>query len=665
MHDLIPGANAPLAGAPTIVVGVTWMPAAPAGMDIDTSGFLLGPEGKVPSDEYFVFYGATRSPCDSVTLFTTPKSGDRRGQHFVIELAKVPSGVEEIAICLTIHEGLARSQHFGMLQTGVLSIASQGGSGDLIRFQMRLDGLAETALILGRFYRRGSQWKFRAVGQGFLGGLPALARHYGVQVQEDSPADQPAPPPAPPPEGEEEDTDTFRWIKDGEGRYVGVSSTRGELRAGAEDVDLFGIRLGGCGCSPVYPVDTEKCPLCGGPLQDRNGFAGQGPNNGAYAHAGLPRLTVNRRKREEVALPAGSDFVLFGLRSVPGPMLLARNGGLLWRYSHTKKDWVLTAQSLPAMDRVLAAGWSFAAIDDVLVFPTDTTLETFIHVPGRLKRVRHTIDGHPAGGAVLMNVHSEGGATKKRCFVVPVMANGGLMLACRDTDRSAPWSMVPVAKGDSAGGALGVPALGIGCAWPGQEGYLHVIAEEEVVGRWRAYKKGFQPFLDHPPLIVERGGASYQLGAVNGHSFGLHELSLRAEGAALHTLPGAVLCAGHLCYKVRQRFARSPWEPDPIEDHELLAGEEDFVCPVAMLNPAQSVIAVAADRTKLSKLATGETLEDGVRAEVCLATGSSPRERLGMIVSLRHIRQLRAAVSDGRLWVYDRLANRMNCWPLM
>mgnify|MGYP006203993529 CR=1 FL=1 len=38
----------------------------------------------------------------------------------------------------------------------------------------------ETALILGEFYRRQGEWKFRCVAQGFAGGLEPLAKHFGV-----------------------------------------------------------------------------------------------------------------------------------------------------------------------------------------------------------------------------------------------------------------------------------------------------------------------------------------------------------------------------------------------------------------------------------------------------------------------------------------------------
>ncbi len=200
---LVPGANTAVPGSGHIGVALGWTPASTPGMEIDASAFMIGADGKVPSDEHFVFYGAQTSPDGSVRFLPSPATGVATDiQAFEINLAAVPASVESIDICLTIHEGQARGQRFGGL-SGVSARLVDFASGDEVaRFDLAPDGMTETAITFVKVYRRNAQWKFRAVGQGFAGGLAPLARQYGVDVAEDAPAapPQPAPTPAPPPQ---------------------------------------------------------------------------------------------------------------------------------------------------------------------------------------------------------------------------------------------------------------------------------------------------------------------------------------------------------------------------------------------------------------------------------------------------------------------------------
>ena len=66
------------------------------------------------------------------------------------------------------------------LQTGLGSPAS--GNTEIARFDLSEDGSAETAMVFGEIYRNGADWKFKAIGQGFKGGLGPLAASFGVGV---------------------------------------------------------------------------------------------------------------------------------------------------------------------------------------------------------------------------------------------------------------------------------------------------------------------------------------------------------------------------------------------------------------------------------------------------------------------------------------------------
>jgi len=192
---LTPGANTPISSDGRILVAIGWDPAAPPGMEIDVSAFLAGAGGTVPDDAHFVFYGAPSSPGGAVCLLPSSPTGaasDR--QVYDIALDRVPPGIASIDLCVTLHEGNARRQSFASLQRLYARLIAWPAGEELVRFDLAVAGMSETALTLVKLYRRDGAWKVRAVGQGFAGGLAPLARQYGVDV-----ADAPPPPPPPPP----------------------------------------------------------------------------------------------------------------------------------------------------------------------------------------------------------------------------------------------------------------------------------------------------------------------------------------------------------------------------------------------------------------------------------------------------------------------------------
>ncbi len=196
---LTPGANTGIPGAGRILIAIGWDPKALPGREIDGSAFMLKPDGKVPDDGHFVFYGAQASPDGSVRFLPSPSAGAPLDvQAFEIDLGKVSSTLESIDLCLTLHEGQTRGQNFGQLKGVFARLVDLASGEELARFDLPVAGMQETAVTLAKVYRRKDQWKFRAIGQGFSGGLAPLARQYGVDVA-DEPVAVAAQPPSPPP----------------------------------------------------------------------------------------------------------------------------------------------------------------------------------------------------------------------------------------------------------------------------------------------------------------------------------------------------------------------------------------------------------------------------------------------------------------------------------
>ena len=97
-------------------------------------------------------------------------------------LDRVPADVAKITLAVTIHDGEGRRQNFGMVSNAFIRVLNNDTGRELARYDLSEDASTETAMIFGEVYRHGGEWKFRAVGQGYAGGLAPLARNFGVNV---------------------------------------------------------------------------------------------------------------------------------------------------------------------------------------------------------------------------------------------------------------------------------------------------------------------------------------------------------------------------------------------------------------------------------------------------------------------------------------------------
>ncbi|MFK3775153.1 TerD family protein [Pseudomonas sp. NPDC089406] len=182
MTTLVPGANAAVDSA-SLRVEISYSPIP--GADIDVSAFALTAAGKVRGDGDMCFYGQP-----SVLGGTLQMVDSVAGRAaFSVDLSRVDAAIEKIALSATIHENKASFE-----RVSSLTVTVSGG----IEAQIPTAAMKETALILGEFYRRQGQWKFRCVAQGFAGGLAPLATHFGVEVAAPAPAATPSPAPAAP-----------------------------------------------------------------------------------------------------------------------------------------------------------------------------------------------------------------------------------------------------------------------------------------------------------------------------------------------------------------------------------------------------------------------------------------------------------------------------------
>ena len=169
-----------------MLIGLGWDARSTDGadFDLDASAFMLNAQGKVRSDADFIFYNQLKSPDGSVEHTGDNRTGAGEGddEAINIDLSRVPADVDKIAICVTIHEARERQQNFGQVSSAYIRCVNLDNNNEIARYDLSEDASVETAMIFGEIYRHSGAWKFRAVGQGFAGGLGPLAQHYGVNV---------------------------------------------------------------------------------------------------------------------------------------------------------------------------------------------------------------------------------------------------------------------------------------------------------------------------------------------------------------------------------------------------------------------------------------------------------------------------------------------------
>lgn len=170
----------------TMTIGLGWDARATDGaaFDLDAVAFVLSGEGKVRADSDFIFFNNKQNAEGSVVHGGDNRTGagDGDDESIVIHLNKMPANVDKVAICVTIYDADGRKQNFGQVSRAYVRVLNDANQQEVARYDLSEDGSTEAAMIFGEVYRNGGDWKFKAVGQGFKGGLGPLAGSFGVNV---------------------------------------------------------------------------------------------------------------------------------------------------------------------------------------------------------------------------------------------------------------------------------------------------------------------------------------------------------------------------------------------------------------------------------------------------------------------------------------------------
>ena len=175
-------------GLSKILIGLGWDIKRYDGgdaFDLDASAFLLGANGKVPSDDEFIFYNQMKHKSGSVEYMGDNRTGAGEGddEQIKVDLRAIPADVDKIAFTVTIYDAEKRNQSFGQVSNAFIRIVDANTNQELVRYDLGEDYSIETAIVVAELYRNEGEWKFNAVGSGFAGGLGALATNYGLNVK--------------------------------------------------------------------------------------------------------------------------------------------------------------------------------------------------------------------------------------------------------------------------------------------------------------------------------------------------------------------------------------------------------------------------------------------------------------------------------------------------
>jgi tellurium resistance protein TerD len=169
------------------MIGLGWDPRTTTGaaFDLDATALLVGVNGKVRSQDDFIFYNQLSAKDGSVVHQGDNRTGlgDGDDEQILIDLSLVADEVSRIVIAVSIDQSDARGQNFGQVRDAYCRVLNQDTDEEIVRFDLSEDAASETAMIFSEVYRHNGEWKFRAVGQGYASGLHGIVTDFGISLE--------------------------------------------------------------------------------------------------------------------------------------------------------------------------------------------------------------------------------------------------------------------------------------------------------------------------------------------------------------------------------------------------------------------------------------------------------------------------------------------------
>ena len=173
-------------GLTRLHAGLGWDSRTTTGFDfdLDASVIVCDANGRCINDQWFIFYGQLVSPNNAIVHQgdNIDGSGDDDGEVVEVNLTLLPPEAQRLVFVVSIHDADVRGQNFGQVQNSFIRMVDLTGGREILRYDLAEDYSTETAMIFGELYRHGAEWKFRAIGQGYAGGLASVIKDFGLNA---------------------------------------------------------------------------------------------------------------------------------------------------------------------------------------------------------------------------------------------------------------------------------------------------------------------------------------------------------------------------------------------------------------------------------------------------------------------------------------------------
>jgi tellurium resistance protein TerD len=163
-----------------IFIGLGWEMQPGHTLDLDASVFMLGVNGKIPQDEYFVFYNNLKSPDGAIQHTGDNRTGIGEGDDEVImaHLGVISPSITEIVVIVTIHEAEAKRQNFSMVSNAYMRLVDVDTNREVLRYALGNEFPTSTEVEFGRLKKEEGEWHFIASGIGSVTGLQGYVDKY-------------------------------------------------------------------------------------------------------------------------------------------------------------------------------------------------------------------------------------------------------------------------------------------------------------------------------------------------------------------------------------------------------------------------------------------------------------------------------------------------------
>ncbi|MDE6502817.1 MAG: TerD family protein [Ruminococcus sp.] len=142
----------------------------PADIDCDASAIICGDNGKLVSSDAkqsVVYFGNLRHPSGAIIHQgdNLTGAGDGDDEQIMVDISRLPSNVGKVVFVVNIYNAKQKGQHFGMIQNAFIRLVNMDNNQEICRYNLSENYNNMTGLVVGEIYRKGSEWKFNAIGQ--------------------------------------------------------------------------------------------------------------------------------------------------------------------------------------------------------------------------------------------------------------------------------------------------------------------------------------------------------------------------------------------------------------------------------------------------------------------------------------------------------------------